>query len=107
MDVNSHRWYIINEEQITGLFANTSFPKQFQRIIKEVRSQSYQRDKILDEMFPKATQEQMKSGWIHDVKFMEKLKFRIEKRDEWNFGLEEIQEVLIVFEEELREAVSE
>lgn len=60
------------------------------------------RDKVLDEIFPKHTKT-LEDGWIYNSVLRHKLEHAIAERNEWDLGEEEIEEVLMVFEEELRQ----
>jgi hypothetical protein len=58
---------------------------------------------VLDEIFPK-NPDVLHTGWVYKKELRERLEFRIMERNEWGLGEEEIEEVLMVFEEQLRQS---
>jgi len=76
--------------------------RQWRHVNTGYQNQS-ERDKVLDEIFPK-NPDVLHTGWVYKKELRERLEFRIMERNEWGLGEEEIEEVLMVFEEQLRQS---
>jgi hypothetical protein len=63
--------------------------------------------RVLDELFPKPTEDDAKIGWVHNYRFIERISKRTEEIDCFSSGMEEVQNVLIALQESIRTAAQE
>jgi hypothetical protein len=57
--------------------------------------------RVLDELFPKPTEDDAKIGWVHNYRFIERISKRTEEIDCFSSGMEEVQNVLIALQESI------
>ena len=70
----------------------------------EKRPIQSERDKVLNNLIPEATEKQKRDGWIFDPKYLKKISLITEKHEDCPDGmqLEDIEIVLLALMEELR-----
>jgi hypothetical protein len=98
--------YIITEEELEEWEAGGMCWSEERDLHRSIRSHPYnpqaERERVLDEIFKKHTKT-LEDGWVYDSVLRHKLEHAIVERNEWDLSEEEIEEVLMVFEAELRE----
>jgi len=71
------------------------------RVKHDTAIRNSERERVLDKLFPKPDQDDLKNGWEYNYRFIEKIANRTEEMDEESSCMEQVMIVLKALEESL------